>query len=80
MQSSPGVNVLSVCMLMAVVLTLFACGNDKIEKEIRDFTSSEITIPVDKMLELHCSISTDPIDACPLLIVDYEEVKSLHPS
>lgn len=70
------VNVLPVCTLAVFVLAFFSCNNDRIKREIANFSSCDVVIPEYRMLELRCSIVTDSLDAYPLVVVDFKEMKS----
>ena len=70
------VNVLPVCTLAVFVLAFFSCNNDRIKREIKDFSSCDVVVPEDRMLEMRCSIVTDSLDAYPLVVVDFKEMKS----
>ena len=39
------VNVLPVCTLAVFVLTFFSCNNDRIKREIANFSSCDVVIP-----------------------------------
>lgn len=69
------VNVLPVCTLAVFVLAFFSCNNDRIKREIKDFSSCDVVVPEDRMLEMRCSIVTDSLDAYPLVVVDFKEMK-----